>query len=283
MNLVVFSKDRPMQLEAALESFLFFSDFYELYGAERIHIMIPEMDALYEKLKTNVNFNKVNWIEENKRGGFNKVFRELISDIAKSDPQGNTLFLCDDQICTRFYKLAPADLYLKNNAMVLGFSFRLGTNITPIPKLYHNTDNSQIVYWNWAIPTGRNHYHYPFELMHTLYRNNLLTHILSVQTDEIKCPNFYESFGTQYLQHNWRENQPLMAMYKTFNYTVAQDVNRCQNFFENKTNGNENQELEYLKELYQAGWRLDWSNLTNITPDDIFIGNRLWKVYKKHS
>ena len=72
ISIIVFSKDRPMQMHAYLESLLKFSDAVQ----EMVTVLYCETENIrYEKLIQN--FPRVKWIKENK---FETDLKQIIAD-----------------------------------------------------------------------------------------------------------------------------------------------------------------------------------------------------------
>lgn len=115
--------------------------------------------------------------------------------------------------------------------------------------------------------------------MATIYPTWIAKYIINKQPDKIKCPNFYEAFGVNYCN-----SDPIIPSHMICdNYTgafIAQDVNRCQDYFPNKIQTDQDLSCNTLKELYKSGYRIDWRSMQNIVPPSIFVGDKYWKLIK---
>lgn len=262
LKVLVFSKDRPLQLRSYLESLL------TLGGCENINVITPTRTD-YEQLIDQTP--DVNWIfESDNGGGFDLTFREFCKTLNDDDL---VLFGCDDVVFTRPFNLAFLPYFFEREKNVIGFSLRLGRNIQPAIPVQ---ELGIMTYWRW--PGMPSHWGYPFELMASVYRATLVKEIAENVKSHMQCPNHLESSGVTYVIQNKQQTQPYMTMYRSPSFAVAQDVNRVQHHFQNKYNGDSSQEPEYLKTMFKQGKALEWGNLFGIEPPDCFVGNRYWRI-----
>ena len=263
MKLVLFSKDRPLQLEAYLDSFLTLVCSSDI----SIYVISPDSED-YNKLLNKYNWH-VFWVVE--QNGFDATLRNFVNNNIRDDDC--VLFGCDDVNYIRPASLSVISSILEVNPKALGFSLRLGKNIANRPEPI----NSNKVFFQWEWNNKPSHWGYPFELMASAYRGSLVKEIVQSNKSEMQCPNHLESYGVNYCINN-KQDQNSMIMFNTANYAVAQDVNRVQHHFQNKYDGTEEHDVEYLKTLFNQGKRLDWTNLFGIVPSDCFVGKNYWKV-----
>jgi hypothetical protein len=220
---VVFSKDRPLQLTAYLESLLFCTGL----NPDKIHVIIPDDSAYRSTVKTH---DRVHWHRESLFGGFGSTLRHVIlRHISKND---NVLFGCDDVVFIRQVNLQTAADHLRQCPSVVGFSLRMGANM---PRHPASVGGGNLFYqWHW--PNAEWHWGYPFELMASVYRGGLVRHILSASDpDQVRTPNHFENLGVAFVRNSLPSIQPLLTMFKTPSYAVGQDVNRVQHDFTNAT------------------------------------------------
>lgn len=267
IKVLVFSKNRPMQLEAYLDS-LFTLTGVSTY-ADNVAIILNNKEDYAELIDSYSSITSLQWIDD--KGNFDYALRNYAESITEHD---TVLFGCDDVVFIR-----PVGIHIIENILgemtdTLGFSLRLGKNIANCPK---QEGDARVFYpWNWI--NKPSHWGYPFELMASCYRGSLVKEIIESNKSQMQCPNHLESYGVTYCINNKREQQPIMAMFNTLNYAVAQDVNRVQHHFQNKYDGTEEHDPEYLKTLFKDGKRLDWTNLFGIVSSDCFVGHSYWKV-----
>ena len=177
VSVIVFSKGRPMQLHAYLESMLKFSD----AAPEDITVLCCETEGIrYDKVKAQ--FAQVNWCIEKK---FEEDLKKAVA--AAGD---YIIFGCDDVVFTRPFALQKAAAYLEQSPEVFGFSIRLGQNIVPYPKRAVCKDG--IMKWNWE-ECGEQHYSYPWELDCTVYRKSDVQRLIDQEEKAIKNPNYLEA------------------------------------------------------------------------------------------
>lgn len=177
LSIIVFSKGRPMQMHAYLESLLKYSDAKE----EMISVILCETKEIrYEKVKQN--FPNVNWIMEN---NFEVNLKCAIKQAKKF-----IMFGCDDVVFVHPFSLEKACNYLDVKDQIFGFSIRLGKNILPFPE--NVIEDNGVFEWNWE-ETDAIGYDYPWELDCTVYRKEDVLRLLDEEKNAIKNPNFFEA------------------------------------------------------------------------------------------
>ncbi|MDF2802131.1 MAG: hypothetical protein K0S61_2034 [Anaerocolumna sp.] len=177
VSIIVFSKDRPMQLHAYLESL----QRHSCIKQKDISVLYYETPAIsYSKIKKE--FPHVNWKLETI---FNKQLIELVKDANEY-----IMFGCDDVVFTGKMDLAASTNLLKENENIFGVSMMLGSNIKPSPKETNIIKN--FIVWDW-INCKETHYNYPWALCGTIYRKSDVLELLSTKIDEMTNPNYLES------------------------------------------------------------------------------------------
>lgn len=113
ISIIVFSKGRPMQLHAYLESLLKFSDAVQ----EMVTVLYCETEGIrYEKLMQR--FSQVTWVKESK---FETDLKQIISDAGEY-----IMFGCDDVVFTGKFSLEKAGRYLQGMRKSLATVCALG-------------------------------------------------------------------------------------------------------------------------------------------------------------
>lgn len=256
-----------MQLEAYLDSLFILAGVSTFDG--NVTVLLNNKEDYQELIDVYKNVPALSWVDDN--GDFDSAIRQYAATLNDNDV---VLFGCDDVVFTRPVGIQIMDALLPNIPQALGFSLRLGKNILNRPE---PSENPGVFYtWKWA--NQPSHWGYPFELMASCYRGSLIKEIIESNKSQMQSPNHLESHGVTYCINNKRETQPNMAMFNTLNYAVAQDVNRVQDYFQNKYDGAEEHHQEHLKTLFKQGKRLDWTNLFGIVPSDCFVGKNYWKI-----
>lgn len=211
ISIIVFSKGRPMQLHAYLESLVHFSDAQE----EQITILYCETEGIrYDRVMKA--FPKVHWMIEKK---FESNLKEAVSNAGEY-----IMFDCDDVVFTHTFSLQKAQAYLQSHEQVFGFSLRLEANITPRPTKL--SSNDKIIEWDRNC--AEQHYNCPWELNCTLYRKADIEKL--IEENPIKNPNFFEAMVTQ----EQRQKPIYKRKMKEFKHKLAKFPKRVYRHFESK-------------------------------------------------
>jgi hypothetical protein len=207
-------------------------------------------------------------------GNFNQCLHRVLDhiDIEKDI----LLFGVDDLVYFREFNIQILE-ELNNHPDALGYTLRLGTNIFPYQTFWNTSRDKRLIKYDWRDKPS--HYGYPFEVSNSAYRASLFKEILDVGGDKIQIPNDLESIGVQYCLKNKR-NQPYTLMTNGLSYSACLDINRVQSKYENRTQGTEEETSEKLLELYNQGYRMDWTQYHHLTPTDCFIGKFGMKLCK---
>lgn len=255
-SIIVFSKDRPMQLHAYLESLLSFSDAH----AKDVTILFrqnPDID--YRRVITS--FPNVNWVKE-------KDFHfDLVSAINAADDY--IMFGCDDVVFTGSFSLDRAKSVLSGNEDIFGFSFRLGNNIQPQPK--NISDFKEYRKWRW-LGAAEPHYNYPWELDCTLYRKSDIQQMLHAYEANIRSPNYFEGDfavdATKYI------NRPNLACLNQISKGVVITVNVVQDTHQNSFDNNKRTDIYTLDNLYnKKNNKLDIKAISEVGNQAIHVGS----------
>lgn len=161
--IIIFSKDRAMQLHACISSlrkYVLFNeraDCFVLYKSEKYQYQYKALDK---------EFKEVYFVQET------SLVEQTHAILEKYD---TVLFVVDDTLFYRDFNLAMCVYHLFNNPKVLGFSLRLGYNTNwshigntgikrpPFTKIVNN-----YYQFNWV---GKNRdFGYPLEVSSSLYR-----------------------------------------------------------------------------------------------------------------
>lgn len=182
---LIFSKDRPMQLCAAIESFLL-----HCKDSNNVRLFVlykPSGDpfaAQYAILQSR--FPGVSFLLQSD-------FKTQLLDVVRNCTY--ILFLVDDNIFVADFTIADPVAALAANPDALGFSLRLGANTT---YCYSRDRNQQLPAFSFAAPnimefdwtTAQYDFGYPLELSSSLYRSTDLLPLL--QQLDFDNPNILE-------------------------------------------------------------------------------------------
>jgi hypothetical protein len=298
---IVFTKNRPLQLEAYLESlFRFFPrQFFETFIIYKEELFDKEYESLFQMYKD------CRVIRE-------KDFHTDCLNVINNCRSKYILFGIDDVV---FFdsvdvKIIDETFESQGNAL-LGFSFRFS------PESLKNSNDSitdveisgQKVYRvNWK--QGQDvHTRYPFELCSTIYKtetvkkiingtmNNspLIKSVFSPDSVLLKClrntkfkrtllkrfgfffsPNTFESWNCRWCQRNAEK----LADYTYFQKLCAStiQVNMVNTSTENEHNGTAEHTVEALNEKYKQGYRFDIDFLVKNKPASLSGGREYFKL-----
>lgn len=254
MNVIVFSKDRPMQLNAYIESLLHFSDL----SPSQIIILYRESKAIpYEKLLHK--FSDCIWIKESK---FDDDLREAINIC-----NDHVMFGCDDVVFTGKLDLNKCIKYLNSHNELFGISLRLGNNISPYPEFLNKSSDFHV--WDWS-STDVAHYNYPWELDATLYRKIDIQNIIN-QIGHIKSPNFLESLVAD--RSKSLISKRLLAFEGSRSKAIVITVNRVQETHPNVVDETINYSIERLNQLFNLqNTRIDFIAISRMPISRIHVG-----------
>lgn len=281
VSVIVFSKGRPMQLHAYLESLLRFSDI----GQEQVTVLCCETKGIrYGRVRKS--FPGVSWQTE-------KNFEQDLKDaVAKADAY--IMFGCDDVVFTHPFRLEKAASYLSGHEDVFGFSIRLGQNIAPFPQdaVYHDG----IMEWDWE-DAKEQHYNYPWELDCTVYRKADVERLIAEEEKAIKNPNYFEAVINDD-NKSLKLERKHMACNKARGCAVVITVNRVQDSYQNGFDDSMMTDIYSLDRLYNdEGNTLDIEKISRMENRVVHVGaeyfllrkdrkgysaNRLWKKKVKN-
>src|SRR5260221_3429117 len=164
ISIIVFSKDRPLQLKGYLESLLYFTKI----DPSSITVLYKYTSKIdYQKLIED--FSQIIWIKEE------SFFSDLLQVIYRSNKY--IMFGCDDVVFKDHIDLPFALSLLAMNENIFGFSARLGENICPLPKEIQRLNG--YLQWNWQSTDAPN-WNYTWELDATIYRKTDIMKIVSM-------------------------------------------------------------------------------------------------------
>ncbi len=262
-SIIVFSKDRPMQLHAYIESLLLFSDVKQ----NDITILYCQMKKIdYSRVISA--FPAVRWVKE-------KDFHiDLVAAINASNDF--IMFGCDDVVFTGSFNLEFSKYVLSKNDDIFGFSFRLGNNIQPYPKSILST--SEYLKWNWQTADAL-HYNYPWELDCTLYRKADIQKMLGEYSSLIKSPNYFEGdFAENAIKYISRPN---LACLNERSKAIVITVNTVQDTHQNGFDSSKKTDIYSLENLYNMqNNKLDIKAISKIRSHAIHVGSEYFILEK---
>lgn len=265
---VVFSKGRPMQLEAYLESLFDLTNFEQ----DDVIVLINGIEN-YKPLLNK--YSNIKWVSEVE--GNPIPFQQALDDILDFHlGEENVLFTTDDAVCVRPFTKEGIVKGLRIPD-VIGMSLRLGPNIRLGPKSIKTNSTHRI--WKWT--ESHHHWGYPFDLTSGAYDTRFVSQLvkwIKAQNQPIRTPNFFEDWGFRYCVKNIYTVSHNMVSFNSDSVIVAQDINRVQDDYKNKHGGSPQEDSEVLLGLYNKGYRIDWTNLRDVSPVDPFVGRSYFKL-----
>jgi len=255
-SIIVFSKDRPMQLHAYLESLLLFSD-AQRNDITVLYCQTPQINYA----RVIAAFPDIRWVKEQ------NFHADLIQAIDAS--KDFIIFGCDDVVFTGPFNLGFAKDVLSKNDDIFGFSFRLGGNIQPAPK--DISDSNQYLKWSWQAAAAL-HYNYPWELDCTLYRKIDIQQMLAAHGELIKSPNYFEGdFAGNIKKYISRPN---LACLNERSKAIVITVNTVQNTHQNGFDDKKQTDIYSLSDLYnKKNNKLDVMAISSVPNHKIHVGS----------
>ena len=245
---VVFSKDRPLQLDAALASLdLSVSDL----GRARVTVLYaastPSFAAQYRIV--GLDHPKV---ELRRESDFKT---DLIGLVAGSP---FVLFVVDDTLFVGDASLTAGMSILANDSSCVGFSYRLGRNTTycytmdrPQNLPAFGSAGQGLVRFNW--PDMEHDFGYPIEVSSSMYRTADLLPLL--ESLSYRNPNTLESVLAGRAV-DFRGRLPRLACYAQ-SVALSIPANLVQTAWTNRVDGNPELSVDSLAREFSKGRRLD--------------------------
>lgn len=208
---IVFSKNRPLQLDLCLRSFYKYCQDSSDYVLKVIYKTTnQDFEFEYEKLKKE--YPQINFIKETN-------FKENVMNCLKG--KDFIFFMVDDNVIVRDFRLYECVDTLLENGDCLGFSLRLGGNCKKCFSLdchqvvpyFCGTSVADIRKFDWT--KSEYDFNYPLEISSSIFDTRIISNILNMV--DFKNPNELESY---------------MAMFsgyfsKTHPFLLCFDISRC--------------------------------------------------------
>jgi hypothetical protein len=243
---IIFSKDRPMQLFATLESMK-----KNVSGIHESFVIIKysshKFKSCYQKVKKifpNVNF----YTELN--------FKQDVLNIVNNPFYTHILFSVDDTVFQHKVHLPTIFKEMDQEVKSIGFSLRLGYNTNYCYMLNRKqklkTDiksNNNIIKWKW--PHEQFDYSYPLELSSSVYRASFIRQL--VNKLDFKNPNTLEMLMDR-KKGSFATSHPYLLSFER-SACFSNPVNLTQNIFNNR-NANKHS-INQLLFKFEQGLKID--------------------------
>lgn len=249
LNIIVFSKDRPSQLDLFLRSMKFY---FKEFNQHTINILYTYSSNTfkdgYDKLFTLHKYNNINYIKETE--DFKK---HVISLLNPNNPY--TVFFVDDIVFKNEFTLECKQFKLFTlNDDILTLSLRLHPNLTYCYAARHhmippNFDSNCIFKWYGQ----QGDYGYPMSLDGHFFRTDDIIPIIKVLN--FNNPNSFESVLSMYPL-----NRPKMICFED-SVIINNPINKVQNF-NNNVHGDIS--ADYLNDKFLDGYIIDFDDFKGV-------------------
>jgi len=300
---IVFTRNRPLQLDAYLESLYRHlpPDKIQTYVIYKVDLFDEQYSELFERFADCVVIRE-------------KDFHDDFMDLFETLDTEYILFGTDDMIY-----FDSVDLELVNKTFekfddeIFGFTLKFG------PETLKATDDTPIVIGtgperlhkiNWKKAKNR-HVAYPFDVSCTIYRMDLVREILShaakespllkklfarnsarvrllrriismknflVSIDTFRNPNELEGYCYRWCKTH-RRLSPSYLYFQRFCACPIQ-VNRVNTAVDNPVCGTGEHTVEALNEKYKQGYKFDISSIEQNKPKSLLVGEQYFKLTK---
>jgi len=257
MKIIVFSKDRAMQLHLCLSSL------YK-YCEER------------SEMKVEVIFKATSYSHHDAYDALSYEFKD-VAFIKEADFKSQliyrlsttkeVLFLVDDNIFVDEFSIKDIVGLLRKNERVLGFSLRLGRNTTicyPINTIqglphFYTVDDKFLMY-RWV--NADYDFAYPLEVSSSIYRVNDIEPI--IKNCEYNSPNTLEAVLAMN-SRNFYEKNPLLMCYEK-SVAFCNPINKVQAFNNNRSGIKESYSPDALLKEFEKGNRISLEQFEGFVP-----------------
>jgi hypothetical protein len=284
---VVFSRDRAMQLDAMLRSLLWhcadpsLPKFHVLYTASSLQFR--RQYAVIERYWRNrlpITFHFERQFRNDLLGILGlpgtplgraahrlSGLRGLVPSVAR--PWKFVVFVVDDNVFVRSFSLANAVHALRARPQAIGFSLRLGRNVTmcypldcaqPLPPF--TPVNGEVLAFDWT--KAQCDFGYPIELSSSIYKAGTVASLLSAE--KYSSPNTLElRMSAAAADFKMKGRAPELLCYAE-SVAFCNAVNRVQTTFENRSGDSPGLSAAALADSFDAGLRIDINALSGFTP-----------------
>ncbi len=255
---VVFSKDRPLQLDALLRSL---ENNCEDSGEIRVTTLYVASVAYYAGLYRQVMLDHPS-VEFRRETDFR-------SDVVDSIGQGPyVLFLVDDSLFVSSFHLRDALNLLERDPGCLGFSLRLGRNTTYCyaqdkPQHVPSFDDTAAPLLVYSWPGTDCDFEYPLELSSSIYRSSDLLPLL--KSLDYRNPNTLEAALADRAR-DLAARLPRLACYER-SVALSIPANLVQTAWPNRVSALPELDAMSLARRYERGWRVDVHRYQGFLPN----------------
>jgi len=252
LAVIIFSRDRAMQLHANLSSL---KKYAQHYKQAHIYVLYKTEKYQYQYDQLVKEFNEVSFVREtNLTEQSHKILLKYNA----------IMYVVDDTIFYRNFNIVTCLDCLFSHNEALGFSLRIGRNITRShisntdieqPKFQKLDDN----YFRFAWPKKQRDFGYPLEVSSSIYRTSDIIPLLKKVHGD---PGSIESYLNQQ-KNQFRESKPFLLCHdKSVAFAcpvnIIRDTTRC-------PHGRKySYSIEKLAALFDEGNRIDISVISEL-------------------
>ncbi len=254
---IIFSKDRPLQLDATLRSFA-------LHGrdAARVPLRVlyaasdPQQRSLYQQV-----------IREHPAVPFTPE-RDFKPDLLQMIPGAqHLLFLVDDCLFIRGFSVMELSGALTHHPDALGLSLRLGRNITYCysldrPQRLPQCQSVEAGLLKFRWPKADCDFGYPLEVSSSLYRAEQLLPLLTRL--DFENPNTLEAALSRSAA-GFQESHPFLIC-PPHSLAFCAPINKVQKVWRNRAGKQADHSLESLAKAFAAGQRVAVGRYAQFSP-----------------
>ncbi len=252
---IFFSKNRALQLDACLRSFVTHCQDVRKCCQRVIYTSSSERYEKQYKMLSEV-YKEVVFIRED----------SFQNDLVEAmDGFSYVLFVVDDNIFVRPWSIGEILKGLRENTESIGFSLRLGRNTTLCYS--HNAFqkapifeavSSRILKFNWT--TAQYDFGYPLEVSSSIYRTRDVLPLIS-QSSDVTNPNRLEVFLDQTKQRFFDSHPELLCFATSVSF--CNPANTVQPIYLNRFGGNSAGSVYSLGRHFDLGYRINLAPLAN--------------------
>jgi hypothetical protein len=283
---IIFSKDRPLQLHAALASIALHATEPDSFP---INVLWRASHNSYAEGYAQVakEFHSslsINWFEEtNFKANLLAIiqapqiksriqrFKDFVLLRQPPSQTDHLLFLVDDNLFIRSFCLQEAADALNNHPDAIGFSLRVGSNTTtcyslqceqPLPPFESAPTGLR---FKWPGQVGD--FGYPLELSSSVYRCSDLIPLL--RSLPYTNPNRLEQALSATRGFFARRLPSLLCFEQSVAFCAP--VNKVQSILDNRSGAQEEYSCEALNALFLDGYRINVSALSEFVPESAHV------------
>lgn len=260
ISVIVFSKDRPLQLQAYLESLFYYSSIKE----DAIYVLYqPTQSISYQELiRKNPN---IHWVEET---NFTADLTTILNEAKDFIFWG-----CDDVFFKSFFDLNICIKALSQDPKILGFGLRLGENIHPNVEMISRGDYL-LCDWTKA-PQG--YWSYPWEVSTSIYRKSDVMEFIKLSSN-ISNPNYLEGELAGYFEQTKdSSNKKYLACFE-LSKAITLTINRVQETHPNWFDGTNDTDINSLYEYFIQGYKLNWTKFKDCDNSLVHVRSEYFEI-----